>query len=201
MAGDASFFAPFMDDYFAECDEHLVEIRRLLLELGQASPEVPPSAALEELFRRFHSIKGISGMVELREAETLAHQMESYLRALRRHEVALDPEGVDALVAGTDALERTVVARRANVAPPAIDAVMAQLARACERDAPPQPASAVTPASESDAAASRWRVSFTPSAASLAGGVTVDSVRQRLRQTGDILDVTPVVTPGGITFE
>jgi hypothetical protein len=27
------FFGPFMDDYFAECDEHLATLRRLLLEL------------------------------------------------------------------------------------------------------------------------------------------------------------------------
>jgi two-component system chemotaxis sensor kinase CheA len=83
MADDA-FLAGFMDDYFVECEEHLATIRRLLLvlERGIGQAAVPP-AVLEELFRSFHSIKGISGMVELREAEMLAHHMESYLRALR----------------------------------------------------------------------------------------------------------------------
>ena len=69
MNGDSPF-AAFMDDYFAECDEHLAIIRRLLLELETSVGADRPVAAavLEELFRSFHSIKGISGMVELRAA-------------------------------------------------------------------------------------------------------------------------------------
>ena len=38
-------------------------------------------AVLDDLFRHFHSLKGISGMVELRAAEELAHRLEDYLRA------------------------------------------------------------------------------------------------------------------------
>jgi CheY-like chemotaxis protein len=113
MANDPDFLAGFMDDYFVECEEHLTAIRGHLLELerGVGAAAVRP-ALLEELFRSFHSIKGISGMVELREAEMLAHQMESYLRALRQKDVVLSQRGVDALIAGVQALETTIAARR-----------------------------------------------------------------------------------------
>ena len=57
-------FSQFLDDYFAECEEHLAEIRRCLLNteqfVGQSRFD---SAQLDELFRAFHTIKGISGMV------------------------------------------------------------------------------------------------------------------------------------------
>ena len=79
-----TFAAGFLDDYFAECDEHLTIVRRLLLELPDAQADRPVRpAALEELFRSFHSVKGVSGMVGAREAELLAHHLEDYLRVLR----------------------------------------------------------------------------------------------------------------------
>jgi CheY-like chemotaxis protein len=70
---DPDFLASFMDDYFAECDEHLASIRRLLLALesSRGSQAAPPDV-IEELFRSCHSIKGISGMVQQTSAEALA---------------------------------------------------------------------------------------------------------------------------------
>ena len=95
---DRPFADGFMDDYFAEADEHLVAMRRSLLALEGALGSAPPSAPLEELFRSFHSLKGISAMVELREAELLAHHMEGCLRAVRQGELRLTAETFDALV-------------------------------------------------------------------------------------------------------
>jgi len=126
---DDQFAAGFMDDYFAECEEHLATIRRLLLALeSDTGRQMATASVLEELFRSFHSIKGISGMVELREAEMLAHHMESYLRALRQREAQLSDAGMDALIRGVDALEQTIAARREGVAPPAIDQTIGRLA-------------------------------------------------------------------------
>ena len=79
--GDDDFVAGFLDDYFAESEEHLAAVRDALLALEDtidaAGPAAPP---LEELFRSFHSLKGISAMVDVREAESLAHELESCLR-------------------------------------------------------------------------------------------------------------------------
>ena len=74
----------FLDDYFAECEEHLTGVRGLLLALeGSIGRADINRAVLDELFRHFHSLKGISGMVEVRQAEVLAHRLEDYLRVLR----------------------------------------------------------------------------------------------------------------------
>ena len=197
---DSSFFAGFMDDYYAECDEHLGAIRRLLLVLdaatvrGHADPGV-----LEELFRAFHSIKGISGMVELREAEMLAHHMESYLRALRQREASLTESGLDALIAGVDALERTIAARRAGQAAPSADSAIQQLSDASEL----RGGGASAPGAEAGSAPAglAWRVTFVPSPDLVARGINVDTVRSRLRDAGTILAATPQVRPDGIAFQ
>ena len=84
------FLEGFLDDYFAECDEHLTTIRRGLLALeGSVGRQRPDPVVTEELFRAFHSIKGIAGMVEHRESEQLSHEMESYLRAIREGDARL----------------------------------------------------------------------------------------------------------------
>jgi two-component system chemotaxis sensor kinase CheA len=189
-------FAGFMDEYFAECDEHLATIRRLLLEIepvAAAGAAAPPDT-IEELFRSFHSIKGISGMVELSEAETLAHHLESYLRVLRDRESRLTPAGLDALVAGVDALERTIAARRDGHAPPPVDGIVGAL-------------QGVTPSADAAASATdvaplaSWRITFAPSVGLLARGINVDVVRARLRETGRIVGAAPKIQDGSVAFE
>jgi len=199
MADDANILGNFMDDYFVECEEHLAAIRAQLLELerGVGAGTVRP-AVLQDLFRSFHSIKGISGMVELREAEMLAHQMESYLRALRQREVTVSQRGVDALVAGVAALERTIAARRDGQPAPPVDQVLHDIAATT-----PEAGAAQGPDVEARSmdVAPSWRVTFAPSAELIARGVTVDVVRARLRERGRIVDAAPKVMPHGIVFE
>src|SRR5215208_832461 len=126
---DEQFIAGFMDDYFAECDEHLETVRELLIKLeGSVDDGHADERILESLFLSFHSIKGISGMVELREAELLAHEMESYLRALRQPETALSQRGVDALIAGVETLEHVIRARRDNQQIPSAVSVIQSIA-------------------------------------------------------------------------
>jgi two-component system chemotaxis sensor kinase CheA len=197
-SGDENFLAGFMDDYFAECEEHLGVIRRLLLALEESIGRPADPAVLEELFRSFHSIKGISGMVELREAEMLAHHMESFLRALRQRNVAVAATGLDALIRGVDALERTIAARRANEPAPAADDAIAKIELATSEAIPPSHPESASPVAQKTAS---WRLTFVPSAALAASGVNVDVVRARLRALGTIVDAVPKVLPTGIAFE
>ena len=111
-----TFGDAFLDDYFAESDEHLAAIRHALLELeASIDQDGPPAHVTEELFRAYHSLKGLAGMVEDRHTELLAHEMESYLLALREGSAVLATEGVNALIEGTQALERAVAAHRDGV--------------------------------------------------------------------------------------
>ena len=199
MSDHDQFIAGFMDDYFAECDEHLASLRDLLLGLERTvRTGRPDDRVLEELFRSFHSIKGISGMVELRDAELLAHEMESYLRALRQGETALSQSGVDALIEGVDALERVVKSRRDNAAPPAIAAVLDRIVAVA---GPAGGAAGAVRAPESHPGDAPWIVTFVPSLALNARGITVDTVRALLRERGAILHASPRILETGIAFE
>ncbi|HEX7317536.1 MAG TPA: chemotaxis protein CheA [Pyrinomonadaceae bacterium] len=217
------FFAQFLDDYFAECDEHLTLVRRhlLLLEEQAGRPDVDP-ALLDELFRSFHTLKGISAMVDLSEAEQLAHHMESYLRALRQKETRPGVEGVETLMAATTVLERVIAARRKGEATPAIDTTVARL-RALHTESPTtneqsetlsnvDASAAVAESVQSPArphahashaeGARAWRFEFIPTPELSERGVNVNSVRARLQEIGEIRQATPHVRgEGGIVFE
>ena len=190
------FLAEFLDDYFAESDEHLTAVRRILLELEPESGVAGISPAmLEELFRSFHSLKGLAGMVHLRQAELLSHHLESYLRRLRDADGILAAAGVDALIAGTDLLEQVLAARRLGQEPPSIDGVTARLSALAE-------APAERPAASVAAAPAQWIVRFAPSPDLVARGITVDRIRTRLREQGEITSATPRIdAAGGISFE
>jgi len=184
----------FLDDYFAECDEHLTEARRNLLAL-EAALRMPGTERqpLENLFRIFHSIKGISGMVELREAEQLAHEMESYLRALRRRETLLTAEGVDALIDGAQRLEQVVAARSRDASIPSIADLERRLAALV-----PDVAAAPAPVQVADTSpAAAFRVRFKPSRELAEKGVGVDAVRRRLDQRSTIVETVPNVGEDG----
>jgi two-component system chemotaxis sensor kinase CheA len=220
----SEFFAQFLDDYFAECDEHLTLVRRHLLVLEEQAgrPDVDP-ALLDELFRSFHTLKGISAMVDLSEAEQLAHHMESYLRALRRKEVRPGVEGVETLMAATTVLERVIAARRRSETAPGIDTTVERLralhtdsaATTTEQPAPLQTVDTSDADAESGQSSARpqvsasrsegtrlWRFEFIPTPALSERGVNVNSVRARLQEIGEILHAAPHVRgEGGVVFE
>jgi two-component system chemotaxis sensor kinase CheA len=213
---NSQFFASFLDDYFAECDEHLTNVRRelLVLESFVGQPKVNP-ATLEELFRSFHSLKGISGMVGQGEAERLAHQMESYLRALRQSQATLSTEGIDGLIAGTRMLEQVTSAYRAGRAMPNIAPTLAQLAglaAECPDDLPQKPRVALPSARLNGLENGQrpqvkdglrtWHITFTPAAELAERGINVNHIRARLQEIGELIQASPKVMPqGGITFE
>jgi two-component system chemotaxis sensor kinase CheA len=191
----ARFSDAFLDDYFAECDEHLRTIRAALLRLdaGLDSQRLDPGA-LEQVFRGCHSIKGLSGMVQLLEAETLAHELESYLRALRDGERVLTRGGIDVLVDAVMELERVIAARRDRASIPDVEALVRRvrgLAGDGTTQAPRETAAAAPPTT-----GQRWRAVYVPTPALLERGVNVNSVRERLQQLGTIVSAVPEVGEG-----
>lgn len=197
------FFDQFLDDYYTECDEHLVSIRRSLVALeDEVDARAVDRAVLDNLFRSFHTLKGISGMVGLGAAEQLAHHLESYLRELREGTVTLSASGFQALVGGVSLLEGVINARRHDQPAPSIDEIVSRLQAVSSE--PPQtaagPAAPETP--EHDATVKRWRAEFTPTAELAERGINVNSVRARLQEIGDLLQAKPIVKgAGGIAFQ
>ena len=193
MSTPDAFFDGFLDDYYAESDEHLTAAAEALLRLdksiGQGAGE---RAAVDDLFRYFHTLKAISAMVELRPAEQLAHHLEHYLRAIRDGESVLSTAGSDVLIEGTRRLEHIISAHRAQQPLPSIDDMLPRIEAliASERKAP-----ATADDAASAAAGRRWICRFTPTRELLAAGIGVDMVRKRLADIGTIVEATPDVRP------
>jgi len=195
----ADFAAGFMDDYFAESDEHLTVVRRILVDVQPGPGGGLSPATLEELFRSFHSLKGLAGMVELKDAELLAHHMESYLRLLRGRGAVVTKAGLNALVKGTQLLEQVIAARRAGTASPSIAASVSDLERYSD------PAANLQDAAGSETPATgrrRWRVTFAPSPELAGRGVNIDHIRTELKAIGSIVHAAPKIeSDGSIRFE
>jgi two-component system, chemotaxis family, sensor kinase CheA len=193
----SGFGDDFVEAYVAECDEHLNAIRQALLALERSVGQARPDRRItEELFRSFHSLKGLAGMVEDRDAERLAHEMESYLRAVRDGDTRLTTEGIETLIDCTAALELTVNARRTASPPPDVSASLRALTTLTGDRL-------TSDAADPDADAPRtgdWECIFTPSSALIERGINVDTVRRRLREVGEIVTASPLITDQGVAF-
>ncbi|HVE56170.1 MAG TPA: chemotaxis protein CheA, partial [Pyrinomonadaceae bacterium] len=197
-----------LDDYFAESDEHLRSVRRDLLEIEDSlnADRAIEKNVLNELFRSFHTLKGISAMANVGQAETLAHYMESYLRLLRDGQTSFTEEGLTALIESTRKLEEIVAARRAGNEIPAIEAEISLLESFTVADETSENKSVAEniPAQNQNSPAEKTRYLFTfISAPELAARkINVNSVRERLQAIGTIRKSTPAVKEGGqIAFE
>jgi two-component system chemotaxis sensor kinase CheA len=196
------FFDQFLDDYYAECDDHLVSIRRGLITLeDEVDAHTLDRTVLDNLFRSFHTLKGISGMVGLSAAEQLAHHLESYLRDLREGTVALSNSGFELLVTGISLLEGVINARRNDQPFPSIDEVVKRL-QAVLTDSARTPTTSEPETPQNANTDTRWQVEFTPTAELAKRGVNVNSVRSRLQEIGQLIQAKPVVKGAGeIAFE
>jgi len=194
------FFDQFLDDYYAECDEHLVSIRRSLLTLeDEVDTRTVDRALLDNLFRSFHTLKGISGMVGLGAAEQLAHHLESYLRELREGTAVLSDTGFQVLGSGVSLLENVINARRNDQPIPSIDEIVERLQAVSAESAGVE---ITTPQKNDDVTATRWQVEFTPTAQLAERGINVNSVRARLQEIGELTQAKPIVKGAGeIAFE
>jgi two-component system, chemotaxis family, sensor kinase CheA len=85
----------------AECAEHLqvLEAQLLVLEKDPAN-----QTALEESFRRAHSLKGAARMVGAVHVEVVAHRFEDTLAGARNHVAELSSETIDRMCEALDAL-------------------------------------------------------------------------------------------------
>jgi len=199
-------FSRFMDDYFAEVDEHLGIIRSKLISLETRiqNHEAADLDSLNELLRCFHTVKGLSGMVALAPAEDLAHHTETCLRQLSLGEMPLTQEVLGALVQATGVLEGVIVARRRETAMPSIAEAVERLKNqhpvlegsAKDQKTPsPGPKRHLSPPDQPV-----WRFLFSPAQDLSQKGIDVNRIRGRLEKIGALLQVTPQVNADGKVF-
>jgi len=91
----------FYQVFFEEASEHLANMESMLLDLDVEDPSLED---LNAIFRAAHSIKGGSGTFGFTDMTEVTHVLETLLDRLRKEELALRPEMVDAFLAAGDVL-------------------------------------------------------------------------------------------------
>ncbi|HEX8788065.1 MAG TPA: chemotaxis protein CheA [Telluria sp.] len=103
----------FYQVFFDEAEELLAEKERLLLAVDIAAPDAED---LNAIFRTAHSIKGGASTFGLNDMSEVTHVLESLLDRIRKGEMALTAQHVDAFLAAKDILKMQLDGHR-NGAP------------------------------------------------------------------------------------
>jgi len=116
----------FYQVFFEEAAEHLASMESLLLELDLADPD---AEQLNAIFRAAHSIKGSSGTFGFTDMADVTHVLENLLDRIRKGELALREEMIDAFLAAGDVLKTLLAAHKGEgeADPAAVDATCARL--------------------------------------------------------------------------
>jgi two-component system chemotaxis sensor kinase CheA len=92
----------FYEVFFDEAEELLAEAEKLLLDLDINAPD---SEDLNAVFRAAHSIKGGAATFGFMDMTEITHVLENLLDKIRKNEMALTAEHVDAFLAAKDVLK------------------------------------------------------------------------------------------------
>jgi len=116
----------FYQVFFEESAEHLATMEGLLLELDIENPD---SEQLNAIFRAAHSIKGSAGTFGFTDLAETTHILENLLDRIRKHELGLRADMVDAFLESGDLLREMLEAHqgRGEVDPKVVESVCARL--------------------------------------------------------------------------
>jgi two-component system chemotaxis sensor kinase CheA len=136
----------FYQVFFDEADELLAEMEKLLLALDVSDPD---SEDLNAIFRAAHSIKGGAATFAFNDITEVTHMLESLLDRIRKGEMALTPEHVDAFLVAKDVLTMLMDGHHhgASVDQASVDSVCQRL-KALSQEVVEASAATVTSASE-----------------------------------------------------
>ncbi|MBW2031561.1 MAG: Hpt domain-containing protein [Deltaproteobacteria bacterium] len=94
-----------MADFVVESMEHLGTIEAKLMDLEQ-DPSNPDT--INDIFRPFHTIKGVSGFLNFSKINNLAHVSENLLDMARNGSLGIDEELVDLVLSSVDMLKQMI---------------------------------------------------------------------------------------------
>ena len=101
----------FYQIFFEEAQEHLDSMEALLLDIDV---EQPDPEQLNAIFRAAHSIKGSAGTFGFTDLAEVTHVLENLLDRVRKEELALRPDMIDAFLDAGDVLKDLLAAHRGN---------------------------------------------------------------------------------------
>jgi two-component system chemotaxis sensor kinase CheA len=130
-----------LEGFLEEAAEHMDAIEAGLLDV-EAEPE--NTTRINELFRPFHTIKGIAGFLNLRDINRLTHEIETILDLGRKNELRVTAATIDLIFAGVDVLKAQLGAIRQYLAGPTggpcpqpeVATIIGKLRRAAQGDSP-----------------------------------------------------------------
>ena len=109
----------FFQVFFDETEELLAEMEKLLLAVDVSAPDAED---LNAIFRAAHSIKGGAATFGITDLTEVTHVLETLLDKIRKGEMALVPEHVDAFLSAKDILKMQLDGHRLHT-PVDLDAV------------------------------------------------------------------------------
>lgn len=92
----------YVQSFMTECQEHLENVETLLLTIEQTPDDLEQ---LNELFRPFHTIKGMAGFLNLTDIGALTHEAENLLDLSRKGKLRLSPAIIDVIFETVDVLK------------------------------------------------------------------------------------------------
>ncbi|MBA4394586.1 MAG: chemotaxis protein CheA, partial [Desulfobacca sp.] len=99
-------------DFVSEATEHLESIELNLINLEQSPDD---KECLNAIFRPFHTIKGVSGFLNLKDIHKFAHTVESLLDDARNDKVVVSRQIIDAVLEAVDFLKTMIFDQKAVV--------------------------------------------------------------------------------------
>ncbi|RTL48155.1 MAG: chemotaxis protein CheA [Rhodocyclaceae bacterium] len=123
----------FYQVFFEEAAEHLENMESLLLALDVDAPD---EEQLNAIFRAAHSIKGSAGTFGFTDLAEVTHVLENLLDRLRKGELALRNDMIDAFLDAGDVLKGLLAAHRGEgrADPAAVEGICARLKELTQGD-------------------------------------------------------------------
>jgi len=92
-----------LQDFLQEAEEHIANVEQKLIE-WENDPE--NADIIDDIFRPFHTIKGVAGFLNLTDVNSLAHEYENLLDQARDGKIQLSSGMTDLILAGVDAFRQ-----------------------------------------------------------------------------------------------
>lgn len=176
----------FFQVFFDETEELLAEMEKLLLAVDVSAPD---EEDLNAIFRAAHSIKGGAATFGITDLTEVTHVLETLLDRIRKGEMALMAEHVDAFLSAKDVLKMQLDGHRLHtpVDLEAVADVRILLESLSQDDAPPPQAAPVAAAAGVATSDRRFRIELPQTSAR-----DVDALAAELGLLGEIQrDVLP----------
>ncbi len=118
MAENMDDMQEIIQDFLVEADELLEELDEDLVRLENESED---EELLNKIFRAFHTIKGSASFLGFEKLTELTHKLEDVLNKLRKFELRLNSEMMDAILAGVDKAKEIIELIKEGGDPESVD--------------------------------------------------------------------------------